>query len=124
MEKVTIRSLAHRMMGREADEMINLEPIEIAGHLFNGVKVVLPKTTLLVVSGQKSYIMCGALDVRLLNEQLADRQILAGKAQGVRTLAQLLDAPLAEITLAAKQLGVTEGMSGRDALLKMDSSFI
>ncbi|CAM3029257.1 YunC family protein [Sporolactobacillus spathodeae] len=99
--------------------MITLEPIEINGHLFKGVTVLLPKTTLLAVAGDKGYIMCGALDVRLLNEKLSDRAIIAGKAQGVRTLADLLSAPLAEITHEAERVGVYPGMTGRDALLQM-----
>lgn len=63
--------------------------------------------------------MCGALDVGLLNERLKDRGIIAGRAVGVKTLDQLLNAPLESVTLEAEQLGITAGMSGRDALLKM-----
>ncbi|RYM06191.1 DUF1805 domain-containing protein [Sporolactobacillus sp. THM7-7] len=99
--------------------MVNLEPIVIDGTTFTGITVKLPKTTLIVVASSKGYIMCGALDVRLLNEKLSDRGIVAGKAVGVRTLKELLDAPLAEVTLTAEQYGIREGMSGREALLKM-----
>ena len=42
----------------------------------------LPKTTLLTISNEHGYIMCGALDVGLLNEKLADRKIIAGRAVG------------------------------------------
>ncbi|MFT8872497.1 MAG: DUF1805 domain-containing protein [Sporolactobacillus sp.] len=101
--------------------MIELEPVVLDGHFFRGVTVRLPKTTLLVVAGEKGYIMCGALDVGLLNERLADRGIIAGKAQGVHTLQELLDAPLAEVTVAAEALGVHPGLRGSDALLKMVS---
>ncbi|MNI74239.1 hypothetical protein D3C73_1303120 [compost metagenome] len=63
--------------------------------------------------------MCGALDVGLLNERLADRGIIAGRAVGVRTLEQLLAAPLESVTVQAERLGIVPGMSGADALLKM-----
>lgn len=99
--------------------MIKLEPINIEGHTFLSISVELPKTNLLVVTNDKGYIMCGALDVALLNEKLKDRKVLAGRAVGVKTIQQLLDAPLESITYEAEELGITEGMIGRDALLKM-----
>lgn len=99
--------------------MIQLKPIEIVGNQLLGVEVKLPKTTLLAITTDKGYIMCGALDISLLNERLADRQIIAGRAVGVRNLAELLDAPLESVTHAAEKLGISAGMIGREALLKM-----
>ncbi|MEE6452906.1 MULTISPECIES: YunC family protein [Bacillaceae] len=99
--------------------MINLSPIKIDNHTFNAVTVLLPKTTLLVVMNDNGYIMCGALDVALLNERLRDRQIIAGRAVGVKTIEELLNAPLESITVEAEKLGIQKGMIGRDALLKM-----
>ncbi|MFQ6390369.1 YunC family protein [Priestia aryabhattai] len=99
--------------------MITLGPIVIEGHTFNAVTVLLPKTTLLTISSDKGYIMCGALDVGLLNDKLADRQIIAGRAVGVRTIEQLLEAPLESVTLEAEKRGIFKGTIGKDALLKM-----
>ena len=99
--------------------MINLEPINIEGYTFLSISVELPKTNLLVVTNDKGYIMCGALDVALLNEKLKDRKVIAGRAVGVKTITQLLDAPLESITYEAEELGITQGMIGREALLKM-----
>lgn len=99
--------------------MIELSPIEINGHTFLGVSVALPKTNLLVVSSDKGYIMCGALDVALLNEKLKERKVIAGRAVGVKTIEQLLDAPLESVTYEAENLGITKGMLGKDALIKM-----
>lgn len=99
--------------------MINLNPIIIEGYTFLSISVELPKTNLLVVTNDKGYIMCGALDVGLLNEKLKDRKVIAGRAVGVKTINQLLDAPLESITYEAEELGITKGMIGRDALLKM-----
>jgi len=98
---------------------MELIPIMIEERMFIGVSVKLPKTNLLVVTSDKGYIMCGALDVALLNEKLTDRKIIAGRAVGVKTIEQLLDAPLESVTYEAMELGITEGMIGRDALLKM-----
>lgn len=63
--------------------------------------------------------MCGALDVGLLNSVLADRKIIAGRAVGVKTIEQLLAAPLESVTLEAETLGIKAGMKGTEALLKM-----
>ncbi|WP_251669164.1 MULTISPECIES: YunC family protein [unclassified Sporosarcina] len=99
--------------------LIDNQTITIDGHTFQAVTVKLPKTTLLTVSNDTGYIMCGALDVGLLNSVLADRKIIAGRAVGVKTIEQLLAAPLESVTLEAEQLGITAGMTGTDALLKM-----
>lgn len=99
--------------------LIDLKPIDIQGHSFLCVSVQLPKTNLLVVTNDKGYIMCGALDVALLNEKLKDRKVIAGRAVGVKTIDQLLNAPLESVTYEAEALGIHKGMVGREALLKM-----
>ncbi|MDW0115128.1 DUF1805 domain-containing protein [Sporosarcina saromensis] len=99
--------------------MVTLTPIIIEGHPFTAVTVSLPKTTLLTVSNEVGYIMCGALDVGLLNNVLADRKIVSGRAVGVKTIEQLLKAPLESVTHEAEELGIHKGMIGEEALLKM-----
>ncbi|GIN88069.1 hypothetical protein J6TS2_44550 [Heyndrickxia sporothermodurans] len=99
--------------------MVTVEPVVIDGATFIATTVKLPKTTLLTVSNKNGYIMCGALDVGLLNEKLKDRHIIAGRAVGVKTIEQLLEAPLESITIDAEKLGIKKGMSGKEALLKM-----
>jgi uncharacterized protein YunC (DUF1805 family) len=101
------------------ESMIQLTPLVIEGKQFNAVTVKLPKTNFMAVTNEKGYIMCGALDVGLLNEKLKERGIIAGRAVGVRTIEQLLEAPLESVTLKAEELGITVGMKGKDALLKM-----
>lgn len=96
-----------------------MTPIEIDGHMFLAITLKLPKTNFMAVTNEKGYIMCGALDIALLNEKLRERKIIAGRAVGVRTIEQLLEAPLESITIEAEERGVAVGMKGRDALLKM-----
>ena len=98
--------------------MVNVEPIIIDNYTFIAVSVKLPKTNLLAVMSDKGYIMCGALDVGLLNEKLEIVDI-AGRAVGVRTIEQLLEAPLESVTIEAEALGITAGTIGKEALLKM-----
>lgn len=100
-------------------DVFNMTPVEIEGHTFLAITLKLPKTNFMAVTNDKGYIMCGALDVALLNEKLHERKIIAGRAVGVRTIEQLLEAPLESITLEAEQMGITVGMTAKDALLKM-----
>ncbi|WP_243290414.1 DUF1805 domain-containing protein [Bacillus sp. FJAT-47783] len=99
--------------------MVTMTPIQIDHHQFTAVTIQLPKTNFMAIMSEKGYIMCGALDVALLNEKLKDRGIIAGRAVGVRTIEQLLEAPLESITYEAEKLGIYPGMKGKDALLKM-----
>jgi len=102
-----------------ANDVIEVKPINIEGKMFTAVTVKLPKTNLLTVSNENGYIMCGALDVNLLNERLKDRKIIAGRAVGVKTIEELLNAPLESVTFEAEKLGIKPGMLGKDALLLM-----
>ncbi|WP_058303321.1 YunC family protein [Gorillibacterium timonense] len=99
--------------------MITMIPVQVGERIALGIEVKLPKTTLLAVSTDQGYIMCGALDIGLLNERLSDRKILAGRAVGVRTLEELLEAPLESVTHEAERLGITPGMKGREAVARM-----
>lgn len=101
--------------------MITVNPLEIEGMQFTAVSVELPKTTLLTISNEVGYIMCAALDVTIFNEipKLMERNVIAGRALGVRTIEQLLDAPLEKVTDASRDYGWKEGMTGREALLKI-----
>ena len=96
-----------------------MRPLDVDGVSITGIEVKLPKTTLLVLTTDLGYIMCGALDIQLLNEQLADREIVAARAVGVRTLEDLLEAPLESVTHTANKFGITPGMTGREAIRKM-----
>lgn len=99
--------------------MVSLAPVEIDGITCTAVTVQLPKTSLITVSTDKGYIMCGALDIPSLNARLADRRIIAGRAFGVRSVEDLLEAPLVDVTDAARELGILPGMKGSDALKLM-----
>jgi len=105
--------------GKGIDRMITVNSIDIDGMMFTSIRVELPKTNLLVVTNEVGYIMCAALDVDVLNRLLKDREVIAGRAKGVRTIDDLLEAPLEMITEASKKYGWEEGMTGKEALLKI-----
>lgn len=99
--------------------MIQSYPLFIDSRPVIAIEVKLPKTNLLVVTTKTGYIMCGALDVELLNQRLNHRGIIAARAVGVKTIEELLEAPLESVTFHAESLGITAGMSGSDALRLM-----
>ena len=99
--------------------MIKVNPIRIGDRIALGIEVKLPKTTLIAVTTDIGYIMCGALDIGLLNERLKDREIIAARAVGVRTLDELLNAPMESVTHEAAKRGIVPGMKGMDAISRM-----
>ncbi len=96
--------------------MVQLTPIPVGNRQAIGITVELPKTHLIVAAAPAGYIMCGALDVALLDRLLGHRGVVAGRALGVRTLEDLLEQPLESVTQAAQALGLRTGMAGREAL--------
>lgn len=99
--------------------MITVNPLDVDGIMFTAIRVELPKTNLLMITNEIGYIMCGALDVDLLSEELKDRKIIAARAVGVRTIDDLLSAPLEKITEASKEYGWEVGMVGKEALKRI-----
>ena len=101
--------------------MITVNPLEVDGMIFMAVRVELPKTNLLTISNDIGYIMCAALDVDIFNEvpKLMERNVIAGRAMGVRPIDELLKAPLQKITDASKAYGWEVGMTGKEALLRI-----
>lgn len=99
--------------------MVEVRPLPLGAGWAVGVSVELPGTRLVAAAVSGGYVMCGALDVALLDRLLGARRIVAGRALGVRTLEDLLERPLEAVTAAAAALGVQPGMSGGDALRRM-----
>jgi len=96
-----------------------MRPVAVGEGTAIGIEVELPRTRLVVVATDKGYIMCGALDVGLLSTQLRERGIVAARAVGVRSIDELLAAPVESLTPAAEALGVRVGMAGSEAIRHM-----
>ncbi|MCL6592768.1 MAG: DUF1805 domain-containing protein [Alicyclobacillus sp.] len=99
--------------------MVKVQPIGLQGYTLVAVEVELPKTTLLAIQAGAGYVMCGALDVQLLRDKLAERGIVAARAIGVRTLDELMNGVVESCTQAAEALGIHPGTPIREALLRM-----
>ncbi len=99
--------------------MVKVEPLWLDEHVVVAIEVHLPKTNLLVIQTDNGYVMCGALDVQLLRTKLANRDILAARAVGVKTMDELLNGTVESCTQAAERIGIHPGMPIRQALLLM-----
>lgn len=87
------------------DNDISLETLE----------VYLDNTTLLILQGYGGFAMCGALDVEIYNTpKMKERKVICFKAVGVKTLEELYEAEIYDLSDYAKSLGVAEGMKVKD----------
>jgi uncharacterized protein YunC (DUF1805 family) len=81
-----------------------------------GVKLSLQNANLLIVVAKKGYVMCGYLNIETA-EKLGDAACIV---TGVSTFEEVLDAKVKEYTTKAAELGVTTGMTGRQAIEKLN----
>ncbi len=95
--------------GRIVDKGITLDTLE----------VVLDNTTLLILSGYGGFAMCGALNVDVYNELAKKgRNVFCMRALGVKTIEDLYDAKIEDLSDYAKSLGITKGMYVKEAFKK------
>ena len=80
-----------------------------------GYEIPLPGAPLLVARGEKGFVMCGYLDVKV-----ADKfGTAAAVVRGVKTIDDLMEKSVTDVSAAAKELGVKPGMTGREALQRL-----
>lgn len=96
--------------------MIAISSLKVNGLSCLGVKVELPDSPpLLLVIGQKGFVMCG-----FLNVDAAERLgVAAAMVSGVKSFDDLLNAQVKALTSKAKNLGVEVEMKGSEALKRM-----
>lgn len=92
--------------------MIQIENLTIDGQTFTGVEIDLEPAPLLIIRGERGFLMCGYLNIEAANKLGS----AAASISGVKTLNDLLDKEVTRISTKASELGVKEGMNGREAL--------
>jgi len=80
-----------------------------------GVKVDLPKAPLVMIRASKGFAMCGYLNMEAVNKTGE----VAVRVTGVRSFDDVLNAKVVNISDEARKLGISEGMTAREALEKM-----
>ncbi|RLI11055.1 DUF1805 domain-containing protein [Candidatus Bathyarchaeota archaeon] len=90
--------------------------VEVGGRKALGVKVeLLDSPPLLLLVAEKGFVMCGYLNLEVAEKLGAAAAIVSG----VRTFEDVLEAPVKACTSRARQMGVEEGMRGREALARL-----
>ncbi len=98
------------------ERLIYIEKIKIDDKTVLGLKVELPNSPpLLLMVGEKGFIMCGYLNV-----EVAERlQVAAAMVSGVKSFQDVLEAEIKAATSKAREMGISLGMKGREALRKL-----
>lgn len=89
--------------------------LTLDGTTYESVHVPTEKTNILLVKAAGGFVGCGYFDVAVAN-RVGDAVAIV---TGVKTIDDLLAAPVVRMSDKARELGVAEGMSGRDALMRL-----
>ncbi len=92
-----------------------VEQIRLSKGTALGVKVDLPKAPLVMSCASKGFAMCGYLNMESVNKTGE----VAVRVTGVKTFEDVLDAKVANVSDKARELGISESMTAREALEKM-----
>ncbi|MDI6916538.1 MAG: DUF1805 domain-containing protein [Thermoplasmatales archaeon] len=92
-----------------------IQKIKIGNNVALGVNLELQNANLIVARAKKGYVMCGYLSMETAN-RLGD---VAAKVKGVKNVDDALSAKIVEVSEKAKENGIKEGMTGKEALEKM-----
>jgi len=93
--------------------MIKLGKIKINNKEAEGVSVNTGNTFVLIIKAEKGFLGCGYFDINVANK-VGD---IAAIVTGVKTFDDMLNAKVVKVSEKAKEIGVKEGMKGKEALL-------
>ena len=100
--------------------MIEVKQLDVNGQAVTGLRVVAPggenHPNMLVILCKKGYVMCGYLNAEAA-EKFGDAAAIVGGAAFEETLAN----PVKAVTPAAEALGVAIGMTGAEAVEKLNA---
>lgn len=94
---------------------INSGLIKKDGMKLEYVEICLYNTTLLLISGYNAFFMCGALDTKVYK----NREVVCGKALGVKSIEQLYDSSIVELSEYALEKGLKVGMTVNEAFKEL-----
>jgi len=92
-----------------------MEKIIIDGKDFEAWRIPTEYATILLIKAAHGFIACGYFNIETANK-LQER---VGIVTGVKTFDDMLEAKIIKCSDVARIAGVTVGMTGREALLKL-----
>jgi uncharacterized protein YunC (DUF1805 family) len=93
-----------------------MKKIIIDGLEFEGNEIVTENASVLMIKAKNGFLGCGYFNIAVA-DKLSEHVALV---TGVKTFDDMLNAEVFAVSSAAVEIGVSEGMTGRDALLKLE----
>lgn len=90
--------------------MVEVKEVELSGKLYKYVRVEMGKAPLVLLKGDRGYVMCGYLNLEAAGK-LGDAAV---RVTGVNDLASILESNAVGATDQAKNLGISEGQKVKD----------
>lgn len=85
------------------------------GNEFTAYSIPTTNTNVLMIGAEKGFLGCGYLNVEIANKV----NDVCAIVTGVKTPDDMLEAKVVAVSNAAAELGIKEGMSGKEALVLM-----
>jgi len=99
--------------------MIEIKPLDVQSSTVLGVQIGNPeapgKPAIIVLVAKRGLVVCGNFDIN----ELEKRSITAARVIGLTKIEDALEAKIESCTSRARALGISEGMTGREAVIKL-----
>lgn len=99
----------------ELKHVIDVKEIKVKDKLILGIKIDLPGAPLVVLRGEKGFVMCGYLNMNVVNKL----GVIAVKASGVKSIEDILEKNAEEVSNKALEVGIKCGMKIKEILDKI-----
>ncbi|MCD6487862.1 MAG: DUF1805 domain-containing protein [Desulfurococcales archaeon] len=97
------------------NNIVRVKNIVVDGKKLIGLEVDLPGAPLVLIRGDKGFIMCGYLNIEVTNKL----GIIAAKVSGVKTVEDVLKSSIKAVSLEAEKAGIKIGVKVKDVLDKI-----
>jgi uncharacterized protein YunC (DUF1805 family) len=99
--------------------MIEIKPLDVQSGTVLGVQIGNPeapsKPAIIMLIAKKGLVVCGNFDINELDK----RSITAARVIGLTKIEDALEGKIKSCTSRSRALGVIEGMTGREAVIKL-----
>ncbi|MBC7114997.1 MAG: hypothetical protein PWR09_1073 [Archaeoglobi archaeon] len=85
---------------------------------FTGISIEMENSKLLIIKAEKGIIGCGFISIDAAEKFGEAVAVISG----VSSIEEMLEKPVVKVSEKARELGIKEGMSGKEALEKMRHS--
>ena len=93
--------------------LVSVKQLDVRGKSVLGVEIQLPNSPpLVLLIGEKGFVMCGYLNIEAAERAGA----MAARVVGVRSVEDVLDKEIVEVTSKARENGLAPGRRVRDVL--------